>query len=66
MVDPAHRGHRLGLALKMATHDLALATYPELVILDTSNAEVNTHMNAVNEALGYRTIETLLELQKKL
>ena len=66
LVDPAHRGHRLGLALKVATHDLALATYPSLVSVDTSNAEVNTHMNAVNEALGYRTIETLLELQKKL
>ena len=66
IVDPAHRGHRLGLALKLATHDLAAATYPELVTVDTSNAEVNTHMNAVNEALGYRTIETLLELQKKL
>jgi GNAT superfamily N-acetyltransferase len=66
IVDPAHRGHRLGLALKVATHDLAVATYPELVSLDTSNAEVNTWMNAVNEALGYRTIETLLELQKKL
>ncbi|HYH74057.1 MAG TPA: GNAT family N-acetyltransferase [Nocardioides sp.] len=66
LVDPAHRGHRLGLALKLATHDLAVATYPELVSVDTSNAEVNTWMNAVNEALGYRTIETLLELQKKL
>jgi GNAT superfamily N-acetyltransferase len=66
IVDPAHRGHRLGLALKLATHNLAVATYPELVTLDTSNAEVNTWMNAVNEALGYRTIETLLELQKKL
>jgi GNAT superfamily N-acetyltransferase len=66
LVDPAHRGHRLGLALKLASHDLALATYPTLERVDTSNAEVNTHMNAVNEALGYRTIETLLELQKKL
>lgn len=66
LVDPAHRGRRLGLALKLATHDLAAATYPDLVTLDTSNAEVNTHMNAVNEALGYRTIETLLELQKRL
>ncbi len=66
LVDPAHRGHRLGLALKLATHDLAVATYPELRTVDTSNAEVNTWMNAVNEALGYRTIETLLELQKKL
>jgi GNAT superfamily N-acetyltransferase len=66
LVDPLHRGHRLGLALKVATHDLALASYPGLVTLDTSNAEVNTHMNAVNEALGYRSIETLLELQKRL
>ena len=66
IVDPAHRGKRLGLALKLATHDLAVATYPSLERVDTSNAEVNTHMNAVNEALGYRTIETLLELQKKL
>ncbi len=66
IVDPAHRGHRLGLALKLATHDLALAAYPGLLTVDTSNAEVNTHMNAVNDALGYRTIETLLELQKKV
>lgn len=66
IVDPAHRGRRLGLALKLATHDLAVATYPGLLTVDTSNAEVNDHMNAVNEALGYRTIETLLELQKKL
>ena len=65
IVDPAHRGRRLGLALKLATHDLVVATYPDLVAVDTSNAEVNTWMNAVNEALGYRTIETLLELQKK-
>lgn len=66
LVDPAHRGRRLGLALKVATHDLALATYADLVAVDTSNAEVNTHMNAVNDALGYRTLETLLELQKVL
>ncbi|MCF6378885.1 GNAT family N-acetyltransferase [Nocardioides KLBMP 9356] len=66
IVDPDHRGHRLGLALKVATHDLALATYPGLLAVATSNAEVNAHMNAVNEALGYRTIETLLELQKQL
>ena len=66
IVDPAHRGHRLGLALKVATHDLAVASYPGLVSLDTSNADANSHMNAVNETLGYRTIETLLELQKRL
>lgn len=66
IVDPAHGGHSLGLALKIATHDLALATYDDLQTVDTCNAEVNQHMNAVNEALGYRSIETLLELQKKI
>lgn len=66
IVDPAHRGHRLGLALKLATHDLALASFPECVSVDTCNAEVNAHMLAVNDRLGYRSIETLLELQKKL
>ncbi len=66
IVDPVHRGHRLGWALKVATHDLVRAAYPSLVSLDTSNADDNTHMNAVNDALGYRTIETLLELQKRL
>ncbi|WP_159081370.1 GNAT family N-acetyltransferase [Nocardioides sediminis] len=66
LVHPTHRGHRLGLALKVATHDLVGATYPSLRTVDTSNALVNTHMNAVNDALGYRSIETMLELQKVL
>ena len=66
LVDPVHRGHRLGLALKIATHDLAMATYGDLDAVDTCNAEANAHMNAVNDALGYRSIETLLELQKKI
>lgn len=66
IVDPGHRGRRLGLVLKLATHDLALASYPLLETVTTSNAKVNLHMNAVNEVLGYRTIETLLELQKHL
>jgi RimJ/RimL family protein N-acetyltransferase len=64
LVDPAHRGHRLGLALKLATHDLAAANRPALHSVETSNAESNTHMNQINEALGYRSIETLLEFQK--
>lgn len=54
------------MALKIATHDFALATCPDLRTVDTCNAEVNDHMNAVNEVLGYRSLETLLELQKKI
>ena len=32
----------------------------------TGNADVNAHMNAVNERMGYRLVEQLLELQKKV
>jgi hypothetical protein len=30
----------------------------------TGNADVNAHMNAVNERLGYRQVEDMLEVQK--
>lgn len=66
LVAREHRGHRLGLALKLATHDLVLATYPSVRSLRSTNAESNAHMNAVNEQLGYRKVETLLEMQKRL
>jgi GNAT superfamily N-acetyltransferase len=66
LVARPHRGHRLGLALKLATHDLVLATYPSVRSVGTMNAESNAHMNAVNEQLGYRKVETLLEMQKRL
>ena len=32
----------------------------------TSNAEVNTHMNAINEAMGYRQVETLVEYHRDI
>ncbi len=66
LIDPEHRGHRLGLAVKIATHDLALASFDSLETVATSNAEVNSQMVAVNEALGYRTTATALELQKEI
>lgn len=66
VVSRGHRGRRLGLALKLATHDLALASCPQLTTIETSNAESNTPMNEVNERLGYRTIETLVELQRRV
>ena len=55
-----------GLAVKLANHRFLRAALPECTTVMTENADTNEHMNAVNEALGYRTIETLLELQKKL
>jgi GNAT superfamily N-acetyltransferase len=66
MVMPEARGHRLGLAMKLATHRALRAAYPGCAAVATSNADVNDHMNAVNEALGYRVLEQLLEYQKHL
>ena len=66
MVMPEARGHRLGLGMKLATHRALRAAYPACTAVVTSNADVNDHMNAVNEALGYRVLEQLLEYQKRL
>jgi GNAT superfamily N-acetyltransferase len=66
MVLPEHRGHRLGLATKLASHRALRAAFPGCRLVVTSNAEVNTHMNAINEALGYRLAETLIEFHKRL
>ena len=64
LVDRNHRGHHLGLAIKLANHRLVRATYPDLRILLTGNAGVNAPMNVVNDALGYREIERCVEMQK--
>ena len=52
----AHRGHRLGLLLKLAMMELLAEAEPQVRQLFTSNAETNEHMIAVNETLGYRVI----------
>lgn len=61
-----HRGHRLGLAMKLTAQRRLRADYPGCELLVTDNAGVNAPMNAVNERLGYRVVEDLLELQKRL
>lgn len=66
MVLPEHRGHRLGLAVKLASHVALRQAFPDCRLVVTSNAEVNKHMNAINEALGYRRLETLLEFHRTL
>lgn len=66
LVAEAHRGRRLGLAMKLATHQMLLDAFPSCRRVSTSNARVNLHMTAVNERLGYRVVEDLIELQKVL
>ncbi len=66
LVKPAHRGHRLGLAAKVANLQWLHEEHPDARLLVTYNAEVNAPMIAVNEAMGFRPVERLVELQKKL
>jgi GNAT superfamily N-acetyltransferase len=66
MVLPEHRGHALGLAMKLATHASLVEAAPTCGLVTTSNADVNEQMNAVNEQMGYRLVEQLLEVQKTL
>jgi GNAT superfamily N-acetyltransferase len=51
-----HRGHRLGLRLKLAMLDLLARQEPQVRHIMTSNAETNGHMIGINEALGYHVI----------
>ena len=66
MVLPEHRGHRLGLATKLASHRALREQVPACELVVTSNAEVNTHMNAINERMGYVELETLVEYHRLL
>ena len=66
MVLPGHRGHALGLALKLATHEALMAAEPQCRLVTTNNADANAQMNAVNDQLGYRLVEQQLEVQKTL
>jgi len=48
-----HRGHRLGLLVKIAMMDLLATAEPRVERIATWNSESNQHMIAINEALGY-------------
>ncbi|WP_457207005.1 GNAT family N-acetyltransferase [Nocardioides sp. P5_C9_2] len=61
-----HRGHRLGLAVKVANLRLLQGERPDVHRLTTYNAEVNAHMIAVNEALGFLPVARLGDFQKHL
>ncbi len=49
-----HRGHRLGLLLKITMQEWLAEAEPQLRRILTDNAGANEHMIAINEVLGYR------------
>ena len=57
-VSRAHRGHRLGLLLKIDMMRWLAEAEPELEVLETWNNADNRFMIGVNELLGYRLSNT--------
>jgi hypothetical protein len=64
VVLPGHRGRRLGMSLKVATLRALREAEPRCRHVFTDNADVNVHMNAVNERLGFVSVEKMVTLQK--
>lgn len=62
----AHRGHRLGLRLKLEMLDWLAEAEPQLRTLDTWNAASNAHMIAVNERTGFRLMGRAAAWQLRL
>lgn len=54
LVSREHRGHRLGMLVKVANVRALAQTFPTARRIHTWNAEENTHMLAINVALGFR------------
>lgn len=63
LVDPEHRGHRLGLVVKLENLRHARANRPGLEVIDTFNAATNEHMLAINRQMGFRAVESMIQWQ---
>jgi GNAT superfamily N-acetyltransferase len=66
IVDPVHRGHRLGLAVKIANLRNLRKEVPGALRVETWNAIENFRMVAINELLGYQVVERVDEFELAL
>ncbi|GIM93541.1 GNAT family N-acetyltransferase [Paractinoplanes toevensis] len=66
LVAPAHRGHRLGLLVKLANLAHARTHQPGLKVIDTFNAATNEHMLRINREMGFRVVESVVHWQHDL
>ena len=61
-----HRGHRLGIFVKLANLKLVADQAAKPARITTWNGESNEHMIRVNEAFGFEIIGTAFNWQKAL
>lgn len=66
IVDPGHRGRRLGTVLKSWNHTLLVDQVDGIRYVNTWNAASNSFMIKVNEELGFRPAEQWTEWQLDL
>jgi GNAT superfamily N-acetyltransferase len=52
-----HRGHRLGLLVKVAMLELLASREPQLTRIITGNADGNEHMIAINAEIGFTVLD---------
>jgi GNAT superfamily N-acetyltransferase len=52
-----HRGHRLGLLVKVAMLELLAEREPQVTRIITGNADANEHMVAINADLGFAVLD---------
>ena len=62
----AHRGHGLGLGLKIGMLELLRDNEPQLRLVDTWNAASNKHMIEINDAIGCTVVAGGIEWQRHL
>ncbi|MGV1004501.1 MAG: GNAT family N-acetyltransferase [Candidatus Nanopelagicales bacterium] len=66
LVLPEHRGHGLGLALKVANMTAAGEMLAGRSLIHTWNAAGNAHMIGINEAMGFRLESYAMEMTRQL
>lgn len=66
IVDPDHRGHRLGMIVKVENLYHAMAHEPRMRVVDTWNAASNKHMISINDAVGFRPVDSWVNWQREL
>ena len=61
-----HRGHRLGLAVKVANIKAVQDAHPEKRRITTQNAESNDYMVDINKEIGFVAVEDSMEFIKRV
>ena len=64
LVAPKHRGHRLGMRIKLENYRRLRAARPRVRWIHTGNADGNAPMLSINEKLGFEKVDGWYEYEK--